>query len=222
MNRIITALKAQKKNPNRVNVYLDGNFAFGVARIVAAWLNVGQELSPEKVASLQQQDAQEVAYQKAVHFLSFRSRSESEISKKLTGQGFSNQEIDPVLTRLRESGLVGDTQFARTWIENRTAFRPRSRRLLYLELRQKGVAEDVISEALEEARDDTDLANEAARRYTRRLSGLGWGEFRERMQAFLMRRGFSYGTIKSVIKRQWSEISPASGENTNYVNEDLG
>ena len=52
MNQKITALKAQKRNPNRVNVYLDGNFAFGVARIVAAWLNIGQELSPEKVASL--------------------------------------------------------------------------------------------------------------------------------------------------------------------------
>ena len=49
MDQKITALKAQKRNPNRINVYLDGIFAFGLARVVAAWLQVGQTLSDEKI-----------------------------------------------------------------------------------------------------------------------------------------------------------------------------
>ncbi len=69
MNYEITALKLQKRNRQRVNVYLDGEFAFGLARIVAAWLAVGQEIDDQKIAQLQQEDAREVAYQRALKFL---------------------------------------------------------------------------------------------------------------------------------------------------------
>ena len=48
----ITALTAQKRNPNRVNIYIDGEYAFSLARIVAAWLRVGQELDEEKLKKL--------------------------------------------------------------------------------------------------------------------------------------------------------------------------
>ena len=63
MTKKVTALKLQKRNKNRVNVYLDGEFAFGLARIVAAWLSTGQELTEEKIAELQAQDNVEVALQ---------------------------------------------------------------------------------------------------------------------------------------------------------------
>ena len=84
----ITALKVQKKNPNRVSIYLDDEFAFGVSRIVAAWLQVGQILSDEKIASLQQAENQEAALQRALLLLSYRPHSEAEIRKKLSGAGF--------------------------------------------------------------------------------------------------------------------------------------
>ena len=61
MDHCITALKVQKKNPNRVSVYLDEGYAFGVSRIVGAWLQIGQILSDEKIAVLQQQDGPEWA-----------------------------------------------------------------------------------------------------------------------------------------------------------------
>ena len=83
MERKITALQAQKRNPQRVNVYLDGEFAFGLSRITAAWLQIGQVLSEEKIVELQAADEIEVAYQKALHYLSFRTRSEDEVRKNL-------------------------------------------------------------------------------------------------------------------------------------------
>ena len=55
----ITAIVVQKRSPNRVNIYLDGEFAFGLARIVAAWLRTGQELSEEKIEQLQAEEARE-------------------------------------------------------------------------------------------------------------------------------------------------------------------
>ena len=64
-----------------MNIYLDGEFAFGLARITAAWLKVGQELGDEKIDKLQAEDARERAYQQALLFLSYRARSEEEIRK---------------------------------------------------------------------------------------------------------------------------------------------
>ncbi len=204
--RKITALKVQKRNPNRVNVYLDGEFAFGLSRIVAAWLQVGQVLSPEKIQSLQQEETREAAYQRALHFLSFRPRSENEVRQKLLDKGFDPRVVEETIARLKTERLLGDAEFAQLWTENRSTFRPRSRRLLRYELRQKGVSDDYIEEALKTAADESELAYEAGSRYAHRLAGLQADVFRKRLMAFLARRGFSYGTIAPVVQRISSEM----------------
>jgi regulatory protein len=167
MQRKITGLKVQKRNPNRVNVYLDGEFAFGLARIVAAWLQIGQTLEDQKIAALQNQDEQEAACQAAMRLLDRRPHTAEEIRRKLYPKGYQPETVDAVLERLRNSGLVSDLQFARAWIENRAAFRPRSHRAVALELRQKGVTEEDIQTALEGSAEEEDLALLAAQRYAK-------------------------------------------------------
>ncbi|MFA5836922.1 MAG: RecX family transcriptional regulator [Bellilinea sp.] len=205
----ITALKVQKRNPNRVNIYLDGEFAFGLARIIAAWLHIGQELSEEKITELQSLDAKEAAYQQALHYIAYRPRSEAEVTKKLSEKGADAQVIDGVMVRLRSAQLVGDDRFARMWIDDRSTFRPRSHRMLRYELHQKGVGEEFIQQALAEAQNEPELAYQAGTRYARRLEGLDWEVFRKRLGGFLARRGFSYGTIAPVLRQIWDESRPA-------------
>lgn len=203
--RKITALKVQKRNPNRVNVYLDGEFAFGLSRIVAAWLSIGQMLGAAKIQSLQQQETREAAYQRALMLLSYRARSEHEVRQKLAEKGFEPPVVDEVIERLKGERFIGDAEFARLWTENRSQFRPRSRRMLRYELKIKGVSEEHIEKALETADDEGALAYQAGVRYARRLAGADQELFRKRLAGFLARRGFSYGTIAPVIRRIWSE-----------------
>ncbi len=223
MDREITALKAQKKNPNRISVYLDGEYSFGLARIVAAWLKIGQRLSEEDITRLKQQDTQEVAYQKSLRLLGYRPRSEAEIQKKLNEQGFEELVVNAAIQRLKENGFLGDEQFARDWVENRTTFRPRSKRMLAVELRQKGVAEEAIQRALAETGDEDNLAYQTALKYAHRLAGADWETFRKRLGAYLMRRGFSYGTIAPILRQVWDEThSPAGSDNlTQDEDEDV-
>src|SRR5574340_1504638 len=117
--RTITAIEVQKNNPNRVNIYLDGEFAFGLARITAAWLKTGQKLDEEKIERLQAEDARERAYQQAMLFLSYRARSEAEIRQNLKKHEIPEAVIEATLERLREEKLANDPEFARTWVENR-------------------------------------------------------------------------------------------------------
>ena len=213
----ITALVVQKKNPNRVNIYLDGEFAFGLARIVAAWLSTGQELSEEKIEQLQAEDARERAFQQAMLFLSYRARSESEIRQNLRKHEIPEAVIEQTLDRLRQDGLANDKQFARAWVENRTVFRPRSRRLMAMELRQKGLNEEAVSSAVQSV-DDEALAYEAAQKRATRFKDLEWSEFRKKLSDFLARRGFSYAVIAPVVTRIWNE---AHKEEQHYEEEDL-
>src|SRR5512139_2396674 len=145
----ITAIQVQKKTPNRVNIHLDGEFAFGLSRIVAAWLRVGQELDEEKIKRLQIEEAQERAYQQAMLFLSYRARSESEIRQNLRKHEIPEPVIEQTLERLRQGGLANDQQFARAWVENRSTFRPRSRRMMAMELRQKGLDQEAVASAMQ-------------------------------------------------------------------------
>jgi len=222
MDREITALKAQKKNPNRISVYLDGEYAFGLTRIVAAWLKIGQVLSEEDISRLKHQDTFEVGYQRALHFLSYRPRSEAEIQRKLSEQGFEESVIAAVLERLKGNGFLGDEKFAQDWVENRTTFRPRSKRMLAMELRQKGVNDEEIQKALVETDDEETLAYKAAQQYLRRLDGVDWETFRKRLGGHLARRGFSYGTITPVIRQVWDETHTSTGSETLTHNKENG
>lgn len=214
----ITALVVQKRNPNRVNIHLDGEYAFGVARIVAAWLRVGAELDEKKIEQLQVEDARERAYQQAMLFLSYRARSESEIRQNLRKHEIPEAVIDLTLDRLRQDGLANDDEFAQAWVENRSTFRPRSRRMLAMELRQKGLDDESMQSALKNV-DDEPLAYEAAKKRATRFKDLEWSEFRKKLSDFLARRGFSYSVVAPVVTRIWNETHKQ--EQHNFEEEDI-
>ncbi len=206
----------QKKHPNRVNIHLDGEFAFGLARITAAWLRVGQELDEKKIEQLQADDARERALQQALLFLSYRARSESEIRQNLRKHEIPETVIEETLERLRRDGLANDEQFARAWVENRSTFRPRSRRMMALELRQKGFDDESMKSALEDV-DDEALAYKAAQKRAPRFKSLEWKEFRKKLSEFLARRGFPYSVVAHVVTRVWNETH---GEEQYFEDED--
>jgi regulatory protein len=200
----VTALQAQKRNRNRVNIYIDGEYSFSLSRLVAAWLVVGQDLSAAKIAQLVENDAYETAYQRALQYLQAQPRTVEQVQVYLSRSAVPDEIIQDVLARLKRAGLIDDAAYAQKWIENRSDFRPRSRRALSRELWQKGVAEDTITAALENV-DDDELAYQAAKKYLNKLHNLEWADFRKRMYGFLGRRGFSYDTCSSVTRRVWDE-----------------
>lgn len=205
MSRTITALEVQKRDKERVNVYLDGEFAFGLPIMDAARLHKGQALSDEEIAALRAIDEVTRALDRTVALLARRPYSAAEIRRYLTSKEIPAAVIDEVMTRLSDLGYVDDRVFVQFWIENRERFRPRGPRALEYELRQKGIAPDIIAAALGEI-DAHDSAYRAAQEKTRRLHGLTQNEFRTRLGAFLARRGFGYDTVRDVTDRLVNEL----------------
>lgn len=200
----ITALKTQKRNKERVNVYLDGRFAFGLAAIEAARLRVGQTLSDDDIVRLQEQDDVERAYERALNYLSYRPRSTWEVERNLKKKDVEEPVIEAVVTRLARAGLLDDREFARYWVDNRTRFNPRGFRGLRHELRQRGVSREIIDEALQ-ALDEEAAARKAVEAGIRRLSNAEPADFRRKLQGYLARRGFSYAVIKPLVQEKLEE-----------------
>jgi regulatory protein len=204
MTREITALKFQKHNKDRVNVYLDGAFAFGLAAVEAMHLHVGQTLSADEIVELQRKDDVERAYERALNYLSYRPRSAAEVRRNLRRKDVEDRVIDVVIGRLTRSGLLDDEEFARYWVDNRARFNPRGLRGLRYELRQKGVSRDVIDEALT-GFDVQAAARQVADAGARRLSQAAPRDFRRKLKAYMARRGFSYTLIKPLVEEKLEE-----------------
>lgn len=213
--RTVTALKAQKNNPQRINVFLDGQFAFSLSRLVAAWLQVGQTLTEERLEQLLQEDRLENLYQRALRYLSFRPRSEQEMRLYLLRHEQVEQVRELAIERLKENGWLDDQRLAAQWVENRAAFRPRGRKALALELKLRGVQSAVIEQAVEELNEE-EMAYQAAQKVLRRYKNLDQKTFRQKLYDFLVRRGFSYEVVLPTIHRCWQE----NHQNTGIEQED--
>jgi regulatory protein len=201
----ITALKVQKKNTDRVNVYLDGHFAFGLSAILAASLKLGEFLSEAEVESLRDRDDAEVAYNRALDYLSYRPRSKSEVSTYLKRRGLPDRLIEAVVERLARAGLLDDEAFARFWVENRERFRPRGVRALRYELRSKGISDEIADRILATV-DPSASAYEAAAKKAHQLSHLDQQTFHQKLVGYLARRGFDYEVAREVAQRSWREL----------------
>ncbi|SRR5690606_7054142 len=202
----VTALQLQKHNKERVNLFLDGEYAFAISLTAAMGLRKGQALSPAQVAELRDEGESNLAYHQALRYLGMRPRSEQEVVTYLRRKGYDDQLIEAVTSKLGEQGYVDDEAFARFWVENRNRFRPRSKRALAYELRQKGVDREDIDSALA-PQDDEAAAWDAVQPKLERWAGLPQEEFKQKLLGFLARRGFSYGVGRAVYERAWDQLS---------------
>jgi regulatory protein len=206
----VTALRVQKGNAQRVNVYLDGQYVLAVPILTAANLRRGQLLSDEDIARLRAVDEEERAYDRAVRFLASRPRSIVETERYLRRRELDDLVVGRVIQRLEAAGYLDDRLFAQFWVQDRERFRPRGQAALRYELRLKGLPDPIIEEALQ-ALDAEDSAYRAAVTYAPRLARLDRPAFRQKLGSYLLRRGFSHEVVWPVVDRTWQELRDDAG-----------
>lgn len=199
---VITDIKRQQHDRERVNVFIDGEFAFAVTAEIAILegVRIGLSLSAEEIAALQTRDEQSKATNSAVVLLTSRPRSVKEIRTRLKQKGYSEPAIETALERLEGWNYVDDEAFAKFWVENREANRPRGRRLLEQELREKGIDREIVRQAIDDAGiDERAAAVELARTKARSYAGLEPEVAKRRLSGFLARKGYNFDVVKHAI-----------------------
>jgi regulatory protein len=214
----ITALRAQAKDAQRVNVFVDDAFALGVSlnTISTEGLYVGKVLSDEEYARLEHTESVSKALQAGLRLLEARPRSTSELRDRLRRKDFAEEAIEAAILRLTNLGMLDDAAFARLWVENRQASRPRGLSALREELRRKGVDRTLVEATLS---DDTltggederamTIARGALRKYAASPNRV---TFQRRMGGYLQRRGFGFDAIGPILDTLWNELKGAAEE----------
>jgi regulatory protein len=222
----ITAIEPQKTDVTRMNIFIEGEYAFGVADIVMAehGLRVGLILDKSTVAELQESDLYQRGMASALNLLARRAHSESEIRTRLKRNfpEISASMVERIISRLKELNYLNDAEFARIWVQNRANFSPRGRLLIKQELTAKGIEKEQIEEVVTEvlkapAEDDEEgrtleekQALDQARKKAHSLAGEDWPGYYRKMGGFLMRRGYDYSIVKNVVRDSWKELKDES------------
>lgn len=201
----VTRLVAQKKNPNRVSVFIDEAFAFGVHvdLIVEFGLHKGQALTVAAQQRLVAADHGRAARGVAMGYLGYSSRTEHEVRQKLLRSEFSEAVAEDTVARLRELGYLDDAAYARSYVEARFRNRGYGPGRLRSDLLRRGVAAALIDAALAEMIDQDDVVeaarHHAEKRWPRLAAETDARKRRKKLSDYLVRRGFSYDIVRRVI-----------------------
>lgn len=138
----------------------------------------------------------------AEKLLSFRPRSQFEIEQKLRFKKYPEKEIKDLIKKLKKEKLINDRLFADLWVSNRENLNPKGRRLLELELRQKGISKEIIESVLSEYSPDLqiDLALKRIESKIKNKRELTDYKAKQKLLAYLARHGFDYGTSKKALE----------------------
>lgn len=195
---VITDIKRQQKHGDRLSIYVDDKFVFGLEDIELSRsdLRIGRELSAAEIKRWQYRSAEAKAYNAALRYLSYRPRSQNEMVRYLRDKEYDDTTIELSITRLEEVGLIDDRAFAKLWVADRMRLRPRSRIILAAELRQKGVAPELTYEVLAGLGREDEL--EALRRLIIKKRSRYADE--AKLIGYLGSKGYNYGLIKEAIR----------------------
>ncbi|HEY8992848.1 MAG TPA: regulatory protein RecX [Candidatus Microsaccharimonas sp.] len=216
-NLKITAITAQKRDKDRVNVSVNGKYrlSLDVFQLVDLGIKVGKEYTEEELVSLEEESQFGKLYMRALEYCLMRPHSQRELRDYLyrktrdtrtkTGdirKGVSVALTERVFNRLEEKGYIDDTKFAAYWIENRNLRKGSSKRKLSAELSAKGVDRTIIEQFLSETeRDDiTELQKVIDKKRSRY-------DDEQKFMSYLARQGFSYDDIKTALANNDAEES---------------
>lgn len=210
----ITSIAAQIRNPDRVNISVDGKYRFSldIFQLTEHGVKVGKEYSEEELAVLESESTYGKLYTKSLEYCMLRPHSSREMRDYLwrktretkyksrsgeikSREGLSQEIADRVYERLVEKGYIDDEKFARWWVENRNLRKGTSRRKLQAELTAKGVSSGIVIAVLEGSeRNDTDELKKIIQKKQAKYPD------KQKLMQYLARQGFSYDDIKEAIE----------------------
>lgn len=199
---IVTDIQPQK-NPDRVNIYLDGNFAFGLEESIRFKysLKKDMELDSQFVNDILKEEEINHAFNLAIKYLSYRQRSEKEIIEHLKSKDFEDTTIMSVIDKCKYYNYIDDVSFAKSFVKDKINLKKLGSGRIKYELKLKGIDESIISEVLD-IDDDVEYTM-ALSLASKRLSSYKNDDYqkkRSKLSGYLQRRGYNFSIISKVLK----------------------
>ncbi len=199
----ITEISLQKNNKDRLNVSVNGSFAFGVeyATAVKFGLKVGRTLTDDEIAAISIEEGKTAAFDRGLKYAVKKTVSEKQMVEYLSRHGFNEEAVHAAMDKLKEYGYVDDVKFANAYVATYSAERGKNR--LKLELKSAGVDPEIAEEILSRV-DDEDSCDKCLDKYLRTHREPD----RQKLINYLMYRGFDWDCINEAMNRRelWKDL----------------
>lgn len=204
--RIVSIEKAHRGGKFKVCFDEEGELLLSKEVIVDFGLRRNDEISSERMQQIQDAQSYQDTYIAAMRLLNYQMRTTAELRQRLHMKEFPPGAINRVLDKLTNLGLVDDVRFAEAFIASKVASKPIGKRELERKLREKGVSKETASQALSAVSNDEtqiEFALQAAEIKIRSLKRYELKKRREKLVAFLARRGFDWDVIRKVVQKMF-------------------
>lgn len=197
--KVITDIKPQQKTPTRCNIFLNNSFYCGLEleTVMKYRLKVGQEIEEEKIDEMQFDSERLKATEKALNYLSRRAKTKRQVKEYLQKKGYTDKTVSAVLEKLIDYKYVADEHYAEDYV--RVYSGRKGKRLIAMELKQKGVSEGDMSSALDSIENEEESAFKVAEKYLR--SKQISKENLLKCYKYLVSKGFDYDLAKQTVER---------------------
>jgi len=209
----ITDISVQARNPDRVNISVDGKYRFSldVLQVTELGIKVGREYSEDELAQLEDESQFGKLYARALEYTLMRPHSAREVRDYLwrktrttkykardgqikDRQGVTQANADRVFTRLIDRGYIDDEAFARYWRDNRQLTKGISSRKLIAELRSKGIEQSIIDSVMQNSpREEKSEIQKVLAKKRHKYDD------EKKLITYLMRQGFAYDVIREAL-----------------------
>lgn len=201
----ITSIEVQKKNQNRVNIYVDNEYAFAcdAELIYKHGIKKDSSIDVQEISEIVKDDEFIKCKNSALRTVEKAYKTEKELIDKLKERGFEEDTIYKVLSFLKEYNLINDEKYAEMYIKDR--LRTQGRNKIKYALIRKGISEDILSEKLEniDSEDEDDTAFKLAEKRYNILKKKESDKYKlsQKLFRFLLSKGYDYDCCNKVVRR---------------------
>ena len=202
----ITDIQIQKKNKEKVNIYVNDEYSFSMTidGVIDNNLKINQEISEEEILRLKEKDEAALAYMMIIFYVGYRLHTEKEIKDKLKKKNYSIESIEKAVQKAKEYDLINDTYYVECFINEKGVPNKWGPSIIKNKLMQKGIEKNLINEKIEELYKEEDLDENLlnlANKKLKTLENLEQRKQKERLFRFLVSKGYSFDKVSTCINK---------------------
>lgn len=201
--RKVTKISKQKRSSKRYNVFLDESYAFSVGEdiYIKYHLHKGKMLSESDITQIKSADDFQRSYLLAIHYLSFRVRTEKEMRLYLKQKEIGAEAINKIINQLVKERLLDDLEFANMFVRDRMNRSTKGPKVIAMELKEMGIITSKIDEALEQFTKEVQIARARvwAEKELNKKSKHSFFNRKEQLRAKLLQRGYARDVVSELF-----------------------
>ena len=200
----ITKIEIQKNNKDRVNIYLDGEYALAINAelIYKENLKVKDDVDISKLQEIAEKESYIRCKESAIKIIERSYKTEKEIRDKLKQKWYEEKQINNSIDFLKEYNFINDNTYAKAFIKDKLSSKG-SQKIKY-DLMKKGIAKDIIEENLikVDKNEEKEVALNVGRKKYESIRRKESDNYKlsGKLYRFLISRGYAYDIVKDVVK----------------------